>query len=345
AAHPRPRSGRAGFLTPLSVQPQPRFDPASSGRLLDARRRAPHLSCQRSSGSGPLAAKIEGEMNNGEATVPQAPGASTTAAPSRLQRLIEAAAFQHAITALILVNACILGLETVPSVMAATGEVLMVLDRIIVGIFAAEILAKLWVYRRRFFADSWNLFDFTVVAISLVPASAAFSVLRALRVLRVLRLVSVVPSMRKVVQALLGAIPGMGSIVALLGLIYYVCSVIATKLFGAAFPEWFGSIGASAYSLFQIMTLESWSMGIVRPVMEVYPLAWLFFIPFIVSTTFTVLNLFIGIIVSAMQAEHDEEASAERTALQAEQEMILTEIRSLRKEVQAMNAEKQHAER
>jgi voltage-gated sodium channel len=231
---------------------------------------------------------------------PAAPG-------NRLQGYLESLTFQRGITALILVNAIILGLETMPRVMAATGGVLVVLDRIIVAVFAAEILAKLWVYRRRFFADPWNVFDFAVVAISLAPASAAFSVLRALRVLRVLRLVSVIPSMRKVVQALLKAIPGMGSIVALLALLYYVFSVMATKLFGADFPDWFGSIGASAYSLFQIMTLESWSMGIVRPVMEVYPLAWAFFVPFILITSFAVLNLFIAIIVNAMQSQHDTE--------------------------------------
>ena len=248
-------------------------------------------------------------MTEAETAVAEAAGDTPTrgAPGARLQGFIESLAFQRSITALILINAAILGLETAPSVMAATGELLVILDRIIVGIFAAEILTKLWVYRRRFFADPWNLFDFIVVAISLAPASAAFSVLRALRVLRILRLVSVVPSMRKVVQALLQAIPGMGSVVMLLGLLYYVFSVMATKLFGAAFPDWFGTIGASAYSLFQIMTLESWSMGIVRPVMEVYPLAWAFFVPFILITSFAVLNLFIAIIVNAMQSQHDTE--------------------------------------
>ena len=238
---------------------------------------------------------LEAESMNGP---PQARG---------LRAVLESKMFQRAITTLIIVNAAILGLETSASAMAAAGELLVLADRAIIAVFAGEILAKLWVYRRRFFADPWNLFDFTVVAISLVPASAAFSVLRALRVLRVLRLVSVVPSMRKVVQALLGAIPGMGSIVALLGLLYYVFSVMATRLFGASFPDWFGTIGASAYSLFQIMTLESWSMGIVRPVMEVYPYAWAFFVPFILITSFAVLNLFIAIIVNAMQSQHDEE--------------------------------------
>ncbi|MGF1594762.1 MAG: ion transporter [Kiloniellaceae bacterium] len=234
-------------------------------------------------------------------------GKTESAKPTRLQAFLESTAFQRAITALILVNAVILGLETSASAMAAAGELLLAIDRIIIAVFVAEILAKLWAYRGRFFKDPWNIFDFTVVAISLAPASAAFSVLRALRVLRVLRLISVIPSMRKVVQALLSAIPGMGSVVALLGLLYYVFSVMATKLFGATFPDWFGTIGASAYSLFQIMTLESWSMGIVRPVMEIYPLAWAFFVPFILVTSFAVLNLFIAIVVNAMQSQHDTE--------------------------------------
>ncbi|NIA68211.1 ion transporter [Pelagibius litoralis] len=229
------------------------------------------------------------------------------AQPSRLQRALESSKTQRAITILILINAVVLGLETSASVMAQVGDFLLLADQAIVAVFVIEILAKLWVYRTSFFKDPWNLFDFTVVAISLAPGSAAFSVLRALRVLRVLRLISVIPSMRKVVQALLQAIPGMGSVAALLGLIYYVFAVMATKLFGAAFPDWFGSIGASAYSLFQIMTLESWSMGIVRPVMTVFPYAWAFFVPFILVTTFAVLNLFIAIIVNAMQSQHDEE--------------------------------------
>ena len=235
------------------------------------------------------------------------PSSNGTVEPSRLQRALESPVVQRAITGIILINAAVLGLETSARTMAEIGSLLHLADRIIVAIFVAEILAKLWVYRGRFFKDPWNIFDFAVVAVSLAPGTAAFSVLRALRILRVLRLISVVPSMRKVVQALLQAIPGMGSIAALLGLLYYVFSVMATKLFSAAFPEWFGTLGASAYSLFQIMTLESWSMGIVRPVMEVYPYAWAFFVPFILVTSFAVLNLFIAIIVNAMQSQHDTE--------------------------------------
>ncbi|WP_299397825.1 ion transporter [Pelagibius sp.] len=274
--------------------------------------------------------------------MPSSSESTPPVALARLQRLLESKGMQRAITGLILVNAAILGLETSASVMAEIGPILLLSDRIIVGIFVVEILAKLLVYRLGFFKNAWNVFDFTVVAISLAPASAAFSVLRALRVLRVLRLISVIPSMRKVVQALLQAIPGMGSIAALLGLLYYVFSVMATKLFGAAFPDWFGTLGASAYSLFQIMTLESWSMGIVRPVMDVFPFAWAFFVPFILVTTFAVLNLFIAIIVNAMQSQHDaerEQAFEEITRQSHGDAMRLEDdIKALHREVQQIRS-------
>ncbi|MEQ9260625.1 MAG: ion transporter, partial [Roseovarius sp.] len=155
-----------------------------------------------------------------------------------------------------------------------------------------------------FFRNGWNIFDFVIVGISLVPAAQGLSVLRAMRILRLLRVLSVTPSLRRVVEGLMNALPGMGSVFLLMGLIFYIGAVMATKLFGASFPEWFGTLGRSAYSLFQIMTLESWSMGIVRPVMETYPHAWAFFVPFILVTTFAVVNLVVGLIVNSMQDAH-----------------------------------------
>jgi voltage-gated sodium channel len=251
-----------------------------------------------------------------------------------LERILADRRTEQTILALIIVNAVTLGLETVPSVMAAAGPLLLAIDAAVLTIFVAEILAKFVVRRARFFHDPWNVFDFTVVAIALIPASGPLTVLRALRVLRVLRLITIVPSLRRVVGALLGALPGMASIVVLLSLIFYVGAVMATKLFGASFPEWFGTIPASTYSLFQIMTLESWSMGIVRPVMEIYPYAWAFFVPFILATTFTALNLFIGVVVSAMQ---EEVAAAGEDALEKAVEKgeaaLVEEIRALRADV------------
>lgn len=224
-----------------------------------------------------------------------------------LQTTLESAGVRKFITAVILFNAVILGLETSEMVMARFGTFIGVLDRICLAIFVVELALKLLAYRFRFFRDGWNIFDFAIVAVSLVPAAQSLSVLRSLRILRILRVVSVAPRLRRVVEGFITALPGMASVFLLMGIIFYIGSVISTKLFGADFPQWFGSLGQSAYSLFQIMTLESWSMGIVRPVMEVYSWAWLVFVAFIVMSSFTVLNLFIAIIIDSMQTLHETE--------------------------------------
>jgi voltage-gated sodium channel len=234
--------------------------------------------------------------------------------------------------AVILINAVTLGLETFPAVMERAGPVLIGIDRLCLGIFVVELVLRLYALGLRFFRSGWNVFDFVIVTISLLPASGGLSVLRALRILRVLRVVSAVPSLRRVVDGLGRALPGMGSVFLLILLIYYIASVMATKLFAASFPDWFGSLGASAYSLFQIMTLESWSMGIVRPVMEVYPYAWAFFVPFILMTTFAVMNLIVGLIVNSMQEAASE---GEREEMQAFETKVLDRLAEIERKLDA----------
>ncbi|MEH8017465.1 ion transporter [Rheinheimera muenzenbergensis] len=258
---------------------------------------------------------------------------------ARLQQFIENNTVQRILLALILVNAAILGLETMPAVMAAAGTVLLKLDQAILAVFVLEILIRLFVHRLAFFKDGWSVFDFIVVGIALVPASGPFAVLRALRVLRVLRVLTFVPSMRKIVGALLQSLNGMLSIAMVLGLVYYVAAVMVTKLFGEAFPDWFGSLGASLYTLFQVMTLESWSMGIARPVMEQFPYAWAFFVPFILIATFTMLNLFIAVIVNAVQSMHDDEHKEEHAADVATQQQLLLQMQQLQQELVQLRAE------
>ena len=250
----------------------------------------------------------------------------------RLKTFIEAEATQRFVIAVIVLNAIVLGLETSPAANDAAGDLLILLDHIAVTIFVVEISIKLIVYRFRFFTNAWNVFDFLIVGISLTPVSEGLTVLRALRILRALRLISAVPKMRVVVQALLEAVPGMSSVIALLCLVFYIAAVMATKLFGGDFEPWFGTIGKSAYTLFQIMTLESWSMGIVRPVMEVHPYAWAFFVPFILIVTFAVLNLFIAIIVNCMHDAAAEDAEQH----QLEQDEI---VRRLAEQVDRIEAQ------
>lgn len=231
---------------------------------------------------------------------------------SRIQSFIEGAPFQRSIIALIIINAITLGMETSGSLMQQYGNILKTVDALILKIFVVEIILRLYVHRWRFFTRPWSVFDFVIVAIALIPASEAFAALRTLRVLRVLRLISAIPTMRRVIEGLLAAIPGIASVASIMLLFFYVFAVIGTHLYSATFPDWFGSLGQTMYTLFQIMTLESWSMGIVRPVMEQHPGAWLFFISYILVTTFTMLNLFIAIIVNAMHEGADETAEESR---------------------------------
>jgi len=224
---------------------------------------------------------------------------------NKVTQLVSASAFQNLVLIVIILNAITLGLETAPELMGQFLPVLYVLDTTFLVFFIAEIALKLMAFRLQFFKNGWNIFDFLIVSISIVPFFQAFSVLRSLRILRVLRLVSVVPQFRKITQAFFDSLAGLAAIGMILSLLFYVAAVMSTKLFGEEFPEWFGTIGASLFSLFQIMTLESWSSAIARPVMEVYPVAWLFFVPFILLTTFATLNLLIGVIVNSMQGLHD----------------------------------------
>lgn len=256
-----------------------------------------------------------------------------------MAKVVEDRRFQNFIIAVIIFNAGTLGLETSTEIVAGYGGLLHTLDYIALGIFVLELAAKFYAYRGKFFRDSWNIFDLIVVGIAVVPATGPFAVLRALRVLRVLRLISVVPSMRKVVSGLLTAIPGMASIAALLGLIIFVAGVMATKMFGHISPDNFGDLGTSLFTLFQVMTGEAWP-DIAKEVMEQAPMAWVFFVIYILVSSFAVLNLFIAVVVSGMEDElrqdfREEEAKQAETQAAANKE-ILDELRALRAEVAAL---------
>ena len=247
----------------------------------------------------------------------------------RARALIEHRRFDQVIIALIVANAVTLGLETSAFVMARFGDFLHAFDRAVLAVFVIELLLRLFVFRGRFFHDPWRVFDFVVVTIALLPSSGAVGILRALRVLRVLRLVAMVPSMRSVVGALLKAIPGMASIIGLMALVLYVSAVMATKLFGAIAPELFGSLGASLFTLFQVMTVEGWP-EIAREVMTQSPYAWIFFVIYLLIATFMVLNLFIAVVVNAMQSRVTDDIKEDGAA---QTQLILSEIRALRQEV------------
>ena len=238
-----------------------------------------------------------------------------------IKNTVESRCFQNFIITIILINGAVLGIQTIEGLTPSSMLILDMVDKICLTIFVIELSMKLIIYRTSFFRRGWNIFDLIIVGISLIPASGQLSILRALRILRLLRLITTVDSIRRVVSGMLIAIPGVGSVGALLLIFFYIGAVISTTLFGDQFPQWFGNLGRSMYSLFQIMTLESWSMGIVRPVMEEFPYAWIFFIPFIMVTTFMVLNLFIGIIVDAIATVKEQDNVDEQQQFSSKQDI------------------------
>ena len=261
----------------------------------------------------------------------------------RIRGLVDSDPFQHAITAVIVVNAITLGCETSPVLVDRFGGLLRAVDRTALSIFVAELALRMYAHRARFFRDPWSCFDALVVGVSLLPNSGTLSVLRSLRILRALRLVSRVPSMRRVVSALLSAVPGVASIMGLLALIVYIAGVMATKLFAAASPEYFGGLSASLFTLFQVMTGEGWP-EVARDVMDAQPMAWAFFVVYILLSTFVVLNLFIGVVVSAMESQVRDEQQTDLDEREKREEKmnaaVLAELRALRAEVEALRPDR-----
>ncbi|MER6827120.1 ion transporter [Streptosporangium sp. NPDC000563] len=252
----------------------------------------------------------------------------------RVRSSLENPLVERFVIAVIVFNAITIGAETSPFLIERIGGLLHVADRIVVAIFVVELVARLYAYRGAFFKDPWNWFDTVIVAIALVPASGPASVLRALRILRALRLVAAVPSMRKVVNALLAATPGMASIVGLLALVMYVFAVLATQLFGEVAPDYFDELPTSLFSLFQVMTGEAWP-DIADQVMDEIPWAWTFFVIYILMTTFVVLNLFVAVVVNAMD---DYNTSAEEQRTEDKLNTVLKELSRLNATVEAMRA-------
>ncbi|MCP8617306.1 ion transporter [Salirhabdus salicampi] len=244
--------------------------------------------------------------------------------------------FNAFIIFLILINAVVVGIETYGHLYERYEHWFYLSDRIILWLFTIEIMLKLIAAKPtfQFFKDRWNVFDFIIVASGHIFVGSRFlTVVRILRVLRIFRTISIVPSLRKLVNALLLTLPSLGTILMLMVLIFYVFSVIGTMLFKAIAPEYFGTLQQSALTLFQMVTLESWASGVMRPVMEHAPWAWVYFVTFILIGTFVILNLFVGVIVNNF-----ERVEAEEKAEQAdpEQEMLKEEIQLLRQEMKEL---------
>ncbi len=242
----------------------------------------------------------------------------------KIRSLVESRAFENFILVVIIANAIAIGVQTThPEGGFAQG--LAVFDYVCLGIYIVEAILKITAYGGGYFRNGWNVFDFTIVVLCCVPTGIipfpvqVARVFRIFRVFRVFRLISAFKEMRVIIQAIGHAIPGVMWTAFLLLIIYYVFAIIGTESFGEAFPDWFGNIGASFYTLFQVMTLESWSMGISRPVMEVFPWAWAYFVPFVIASAFIIVNVVVGIIVDVVDQARGAAEGEERAARQSQE--------------------------
>ncbi|MEM6536862.1 MAG: ion transporter [Pseudomonadota bacterium] len=249
---------------------------------------------------------------------------------ARLRPIVQSATFQGVVITLILINAVILGLETMPSLKEPYGETLLFLDHVIIYLFLIEIIMRFLSDPKNYFRSGWNIFDCAVVAVSLPAMTSGLAAVRAFRVLRVLRVVTVIPRMRTVVAALFDSVPGIASVGVVLVLILYVFAVIAANLYGADHPDTFGNIFTAMYTLFTVMTLEGWR-EIADGVAVTHPNSWLFFLCFVLVATFTMLNLFVAIVVRVVEEDAEAEAGAR-------DQVLLAEIAELHRKLDALQA-------
>ncbi|MGP1586162.1 MAG: ion transporter [Schwartzia sp. (in: firmicutes)] len=227
---------------------------------------------------------------------------------------------QKIITVVILLNAAVLGLLTNRTLSVDEISLLESIDKACLGIFTIELVAKLLVERRKFWSDGWNIFDFVIVLSSILFMSSSISVLRAFRIFRLLKALAEFPELQILVSSMLKAIPSMTWALLLLFIVFYIFAVFGSTMYGDAFPELFGDIGASMFTLFQVMTFESWATAVARPIMEIHPHAWIYFLTFILLTAVTLLNVMVGIVVEAVSSiaeavKQEQAAAAGETAL------------------------------
>ena len=252
-----------------------------------------------------------------------------------LRRIVEDPWFERFIITVIIFAGVLVGLETYPEIVDKHGDLLFALDAIVLGIFIVEIILKMGAEGKkpwRYFYDPWNVFDFTIVALALVPAAGQYAlVARLARLLRVLRLVRFIPRLRILVVALLKSIPSMVYVSMLLGLMFYMYAVTGVFLFANNDPVHFGTLQESLLTLFRVVTLEDWTNVLYTQIYgcdvysygfkeelctspETFPIiAPIFFVSFVLMGTMIVLNLFIGVIISGMD-EAREQAHREEIA-------------------------------
>ena len=241
----------------------------------------------------------------------------------KLAVVVEDFRFDSFILSIILLNAFVLGAMTFPEVYLKLGRGLIAIDYLCVVIFIIELGLKIFVMRKAFFKDNWNIFDFTVVALSLVPNTGAFIIIRTFRVFRVLRLLSVMPSMRRVLTMFLETLPSVFSTIFLMVIVFYIFGVMAVYLFGSFLVD-FSTLSLAVEALFGFLTFEGWSSEKAQLAMSVYPYSWLFFLSFVTIFLLMIVNVFTSAVVEGVKniKSFDKEKNEKLESLIRQQDEI-----------------------
>lgn len=259
------------------------------------------------------------------------------------QRLVSAPSFEYVIIALIVGNGALLGVETSPELVRRYGEWMHLGNQVVLAVFILEAMVKMVAvapHVDRYFRDGWNVFDFLVIVFSLIPATGEYAMIaRLARLLRVLRLISTIQELRLIVSTLVRSIPSMGHVMLLMSIIFYIYGIMGYQLFHEHDPTHWRNLGISLLSLFRVVTLEDWT-DLMYTAMELHPLAWMYFVSFVVVGTFVVINLFIAVVLNNL-----DEAKAERLR-ELEQPVSREEIlRDLRATQRALRRLEERLER
>lgn len=259
------------------------------------------------------------------------------------QNIVSRKSFEYTIIGLIIFNGVILGMETSPTIVADYGEILLLINHLILAVFVIEAILKITAVAPKFklyFGDGWNLFDFSVVVLSLIPATGEYAMIaRLARLLRIARLVSTIPELRLIVSTLVRSIPSMGHVILLMSIIFYIYAVAGYHMFHEHDPTHWNNLGLSLLTLFRVVTLEDWT-DVMYKAMELHPMMWAYFVSFVVLGTFVVINLFIAVVINNLEeAKHEalEQLSEPTTRdeiineLKQTQEMLVNLERKLSK--------------
>jgi len=238
--------------------------------------------------------------------------------------------FERFILTLIIVNAIVLGIETYPVIAVPYESLLLSINHLILIVFAVEAALKITAAMpvlSRYFGDGWNLFDFCVVVFSLIPQTGEYALIaRTIRLLRILRLITAVPELRLIISTLIKSLPGLGNVILLISIVFYIYAIAGYHMFHEHDPFHWGSLGVSLITLFRVLTLEDWT-DVMYSAMELYSFAWVFFISFVVIAAFIVINLFIAVVINNLHKDQHESELAQDENLDAEILYSLTETK------------------